>query len=338
MSGSWNPGPFGTPGDDTFTGTNGTNFAFGLGGDDSLAGEGGGDFLVGGDGNDTLVGGAGNDVISGGNDNDVIVWRTGDGNDRVALGPGSDTLDLQGWTDGSGNPWDTASDLAGNTIFFRGSDSITVTDYNPAEDGITCFAAGTLIATARGEVAVENLQVGDLVVTAHGGAALQPIIWIGHSQVNVARHRNRAKVAPILIKAGALAEGVPHRDLRVSPEHAMFLDGHLVPAHLLVNGSTIVQEVWCPEVTYWHVELPAHGLLVAEGAVSESYFDDGNRRQFDNYGIATLFKDFASDRANGKYAEAACYPLLQEGALLERIRLRLNGRVMAMEAAERRSA
>ncbi len=203
---------------------------------------------------------------------------------------------------------------------------------------VTCFASGTMIATARGEVAVENLQVGDLVLTAHGGAALQPIIWIGHSQVNVARHRNRAKVAPILIKAGALAEGVPHRDLRVSPEHAMFLDGHLVPAKHLVNGATIVQEVWCPEVTYWHVELPAHGLLVAEGAVSESYFDDGNRKYFDNYGVSTLFKDFDSERHNGKYAEAACYPLLQEGALLERIRLRLNGRVMAMEAAERRSA
>ncbi|WP_198372275.1 Hint domain-containing protein [Roseomonas rosulenta] len=200
-----------------------------------------------------------------------------------------------------------------------------------------CFATGTLVATARGEVAVEDLRVGDLVVTAHGGAALQPVVWIGHTKVNVAKQPNRTSAAPILIKAGALADGVPHRDLRVSPEHAMFLDGRLVPARLLVNGTSIVQELWCPEVTYWHVELPAHGLLVAEGAVSESYFDDGNRKQFDNYGITTLFKDFESERGNGRYAEAACYPVLQDGPLLERIRARLEQRATAnLEPSDKR--
>ena len=202
-------------------------------------------------------------------------------------------------------------------------------------DVIPCFAEGTRIATARGEVAVEDLRVGDLVVTPHGNAALQPVVWIGRSTVNVARQRNRALAAPILIKAGALADGVPCRDLRVSPEHAMFLDGHLVPARLLVNGTSIVQELWCPEVTYWHVELPSHGLLVAEGAVSESYFDDGNRKHFDNYGITTLFKDFESERGNRRYAEAACYPLLLEGAALDRLRGRLDARV-ATDAAEAR--
>lgn len=205
-------------------------------------------------------------------------------------------------------------------------------------DVIPCFAEGTLIATARGEVPVEDLRVGDLVVTPHGNAALQPVVWIGHSKANVAKQRDRAVVAPILIKAGALADGVPHRDLRVSPEHAMFLDGRLVPARLLVNGSTIVQELWCPEVTYWHVELPAHGLLVAEGAVSESYFDDGNRKHFDNYGITTLFKDFESERGNRRYAEATCYPLLLEGPPLERLRARLAARVAADASPARQVA
>ena len=205
----------------------------------------------------------------------------------------------------------------------------TVSDNEIGPLDVECFAAGTLIATARGEVPVEDLRIGDLVVTAHGGAPLQPVMWLGRTRVNVARQADRTKAAPILIKAGALADGVPHRDLRVSPEHAMFLDGRLVPAKHLVNGTSIVQELWCAEVTYWHVELPAHGLLVAEGAVSESYFDDGNRKHFDNYGIATLFKDFASERGNGRYAEAACYPLLTEGEGLEAIRARIAARAEA---------
>lgn len=118
----------------------------------------------------------------------------------------------------------------------------------------------------------------------------------------------------------------PARDLCVSPEHAMFLDGHLVPARLLVNGSTIVQELWCQSVTYWHVELQAHGLLVSDGAVSESYLDDGNRQNFDNHAITALVKDFESHRANGRYREAACAPVLEGGLALQRIRDRLSAR------------
>ena len=197
--------------------------------------------------------------------------------------------------------------------------------YGPI-DVIPCFAEGTMIATARGEVPVEALRVGDLVVAPNAAAPLQPIVWIGHSRVDIARHRDREAIAPVLIAAGALAEGVPHRDLRVSPDHAMFLDSHLVPAKHLVNGTTIVQETWRPDVTYWHVELPAHGLLVAEGAVAESYFDDGNRQHFDNGGITTLFKGFAAERANGRYKAEACAPVLEDGPALERIRARIAAR------------
>jgi len=206
-----------------------------------------------------------------------------------------------------------------------------------AGGAVACFATGTLIATARGEIPVESLRVGDLVVAAHGGAPLQPVMWIGHSKVSIARHRKPEHIAPICIKAGALAQGVPFRDLRLSPDHAVFIDGRLVPARLLVNDTSIVQELWCPEVTYWHVELPAHGLLVAEGTVSESYFDDGNRTQFDNFGVTTLFKDFASERHNGRYAKNACYPLIEEGAQLDAIRARIADRAELSEA-ERNAA
>ncbi len=319
---------------------------------DLVFGQGGDDFIQGGTADDTLYGGAGDDTLIGGSvlllSGDAEILEGGPGSDVLVAGPlttlvnadSNDIIDISlvgtdGWT----------FDPANGGTWTQGS--LVVTNANGAQwdvngfsvpgglQGAPCFADGTMIATARGEVAVEKLRVGDLVLTAHGGAALQPVVWIGHSKVKVARQR---AMAPILIKAGALSDGVPHRDLRVSPEHAMFLDGRLVPARLLVNGSSIVQELWCPEVTYWHVELPAHGLLVAEGAVSESYFDDGNRKHFDNFAITTLFKDFESERGNGRYAEAACYPLLTEGLALERLQARLAARAGTLDAPARRTA
>lgn len=202
---------------------------------------------------------------------------------------------------------------------------------------VTCFVAGTLILTERGEVRVETLRAGDLVVSAATGT-LKPVRWMGHSYIDLARHPNGHAVAPILIRAGALAEGVPHRDLRVSPAHALYLDGHLVPARLLVNGESITQELWRGEVTYWHVELETHGLLVSDGAISESYFDDGNRASFDNFSVARMIKDFESERGNGRYAEAACRPLMQEGPALTALRMRIAGRLAPAAATRSRAA
>jgi len=364
---------FGNEDNDTLIGGNGADRLVGNDGNDSLDGGIGDDLLQGGAGDDVIRGGDGENTIEGGDGNDMIFGGKGadtyyltklGGVDTISTGGGFDNVYLEGMDSTQGGPtgvvWGSLAtgdtlgggwtvvkttgnsgsilNIDGTTISFDNSPNriISGTFYNQPPDTDPCFAAGTLIATARGEVPVEELRVGDLALAAHGGAALQPIVWIGHSRVNVAKHPNRAAVAPILIRAGALADGVPHRDLRVSPDHAMFLDGRLVPAKHLVNGTTIVQEMWCPEVTYWHVELPAHGLLVSEGAVSESYFDDGNRKHFDNYGITTLFKDFASERGNRRYAEAACYKLLEEGPALDRIRERIAAR--ADRQAARRSA
>lgn len=210
-------------------------------------------------------------------------------------------------------------------------------DVGPVD--VTCFVGGTLIMTQRGQVAVEDLRIGDLVLTLQGNPSMQPIMWIGHTRIHVARHPDPARVAPILVQAGALTDGVPNRDLRVSPEHALFLDGRLVPARLLLNGTSIVQELWRGEVTYWHVELPAHALLVSEGAISESYFDDGNRRNFDNHPFVAMVKDFESHRANGRYRENACAPLVEEPSpALTAILMRLSERAAAREDQAVRAA
>lgn len=197
---------------------------------------------------------------------------------------------------------------------------------SPPRDRVLCFAAGTRIRTAQGEIPVEHLRPGDQVMTVHGGPLLQPLVWVGRMEVDVGRLRNRAAIAPILIRAGALGQGAPHSDLRVSPNHAMFLGGRLVPAALLVNGTTIVQERWCGRVAYHHIELAQHGLVLAEGAVSETYLDAGNRYLFDTAEIAPIAVDFGAHRALGRGGAVPCAPLLAEGdPALAIIRRRLPG-------------
>jgi len=140
---------------------------------------------------------------------------------------------------------------------------------------VTCFCAGTRILTPQGEVPVENLKPGDLVITA--GAIIRPIIWAGREDINIEKHPEPELVRPIRITAGALGGGIPERDLRLSPHHAVRVDGALVEAISLVNHSTIFQEQTGRHVTYHHIELESHDILLAEGCPCESYLDTGSR-------------------------------------------------------------
>ena len=205
-----------------------------------------------------------------------------------------------------------------------GSTGFETTRFRPNRQDATCFATGTLIAVADGAVPVESLRPGDLVATVHGGPLLQPLIWVGQLHVDLARHPRPCRIAPVVIRAGALGDGVPFRDLRVSPEHALFLGGRLVPARLLVNGTSIVQECWRRDITYHHIELDRHGLVMSEGAVSETYVDEGNRHLFDDASVTALAFDGAALRGNGRYADALCAPVLAEGdPALDALRRRL---------------
>ena len=179
-----------------------------------------------------------------------------------------------------------------------------------------CFAAGTRIGTADGETAVEALRIGDQVRT-HAGA-LRPVKWIGRRSYDgrfIAGHRD---VLPIRFAAGSLGGGLPRRDLLVSPRHAMFLDGVLVPAELLVNGRSIVQLEDVDSIAYFHVELASHDVILAEGAPSESFVDCDSRGIFQN----------APDYARLYPQETApawqfCAPRLEEGPAAAAIRRRL---------------
>ena len=147
---------------------------------------------------------------------------------------------------------------------------------------LACFAAGTRLATARGTVPVESLRDGDLMLLADGAEAL-PVVWIGHREIDCRRHPAPHKVWPVRIAAGAFAPGVPARDLYLSPDHAVFVRDVLVPAKGLVNGRSIVQQP-VDRIGYWHVELPRHAVLLAEGLSVESLLPGSDRSGFGNGG------------------------------------------------------
>lgn len=145
-----------------------------------------------------------------------------------------------------------------------------------------CFASGSLIQTTHGEVAVEDLRVGDHVVTASGQA--RPIRWLGHRTIVCRGHVDPPSVQPVCIRAGAFGLGRPTRDLLVSPGHALLVDGVLITAAALVNGVSILVERNVPEVfTYFHVELADQSLILAEGAPAETFIDNAARENFDNW-------------------------------------------------------
>jgi hypothetical protein len=197
---------------------------------------------------------------------------------------------------------------------------------------ITCFLAGTHILTEHGEVPVETLREGDLVVTRGGdGASLASVRWIGWRRIDVATHPRPTHAWPIRIRRDAVAPGQPCRDLLVSPDHAVFFDGLLVPARLLVNGMSIVQEDRFRRVEYFHVELDRHAILVSEGLQTESYLDTGNRAIFENAGLAlVLHPEFTIGARMQSWSRHACAPLAVGAAEVEPVWHRLAGRAGAM--------
>jgi autotransporter passenger strand-loop-strand repeat protein len=181
---------------------------------------------------------------------------------------------------------------------------------------IPCFVAGTRIATPDGEVPVEHLAIGDRVCTASGMD--RPIKWIGRRSYAGRFVAGTRHLLPIRFCAGALADQVPCRDLLVSPKHAMFLDGVLIPAELLVNGCSVRQEIEVDELHYFHVELDSHDILLAEGAPAESFVDCDSRLMFSN--AREFAQHYPHDRAP---AWAFCAPRLEEGEIVEAVQRRL---------------
>ncbi|MDF0594786.1 Hint domain-containing protein [Psychromarinibacter halotolerans] len=157
-----------------------------------------------------------------------------------------------------------------------------------ADQGITpgaanCFLTGTRIETPKGPRAIEDLAPGDAVLTSDGRSV--PVRFVFRQEVRL-RGTMAARLEPVRLRAGSLGIGLPSRDLVVTADHGIVLDGLLVNAGALVNGDEIafVPHATLPaRITYWHIETDAHEVLLAEGVPVESFADVAGRGLYDNH-------------------------------------------------------
>ena len=306
-------------GNDTLIGGAGQDTLFGQGGDDSLDGGEGDDSLEGGEGADTLDGGDGQDMLLGGAGADEITTGggddsvfAGDGDDRITIGPGNDRVlgeqgsdtftfngagdhQILGGEDADGLDIDRI-DLTGidrNTyrlipgqpeegrIEFLDSDGNVIgrTNYAQIEEVVICFTPGTMIATKRGEKPVQQLKVGDRVITRDNGP--QELRWIGRRNLNRHDLSKMPQYLPILIRAGALGKGAPHRDMMVSPNHRMLVTSELAELmfgerEVLVAAKHLVSldgvdPAPVSKVSYIHMMFDRHEVVLADGTWAESF-------------------------------------------------------------------
>ena len=180
---------------------------------------------------------------------------------------------------------------------------------------VPCFSRGTLIETNRGPVPVEILAIGDTVVTAAGQH--RSIRWIGRRSYARRFLAANPGAQPVRFRAGSLGDGLPRRDLLVSADHAMFLDGVLVPAGRLVNGTTVVRDRGVERVEYFHIELDTHDVILAEGAPAETFIDADSRGLFHNA------REFSARYPDAPPPAGFCAPRVEDGPVLEALRRRL---------------
>jgi hypothetical protein len=155
--------------------------------------------------------------------------------------------------------------------------------YQSEAEGYPCFTQGSLIATQDGETPVEDLSIGDMVLNTDGNAVA--VKWIGRQTVSTL-FTPTERLMPVRFATGSLGDGLPHSDLTVTADHAMLIDGVLIHAGALANGTTITR-VSLSEMgerfTVYHIETETHEIILANGAPAETFIDNVSRRVFDNY-------------------------------------------------------
>jgi Ca2+-binding RTX toxin-like protein len=285
----------GEDGADTISGGTGNDTINGGAGADSLNGGADRDSILGGADNDTIIGGAGTDSLYGGTGNDTFVLNLGDafsdtltseiidGGGTPGTSPGDyDVIDLTAYG------WDQVvivpSGPEAGTIYIYTDATETVLLgtilYTEIEEIIPCFTPGTMILTDHGEVAVEALAVGDLVMTRDNG--LQPLRWVGQRKLSALDLQADPDLQPVRIAKGALAGAGPDRAMLVSPQHRVLIEGAraelmfgetevLVPAKHLVGLAEVTRALPAEGVTYIHILFDRHEIVQSDGIWTESF-------------------------------------------------------------------
>ncbi len=285
--------------DDTVYGGDGSDTINADSGNESLDGGAGDDVIWANSGDDTIVGGAGNDSISTGSGNDTIVLADGSGHDTItdfdtgdadADGQYNDQFDVSGMTADDGSPLrshdvsttdeggdarlDFPASTSNSQVSMQGTSTSQMgegSEYQAA--GIPCFTLGTMIATPEGEVPVEVLSPGDLVLTRDNGP--QPLLWSAMRRLDRRRLDAAPQLKPIEIAAGAFGNDRP---LVVSPQHGVLVtlgqEELLVRARHLANlpGGLVRVRSGCRRVTYCHLFFERHEIVFSNGCPTESYF------------------------------------------------------------------
>jgi len=250
--------------------------------------------------------------------------------DFPGIAPGVNTTA----TLGSGNVLTVTDQVHTQTLTLDPTQILSQTTFPTVSDGgggveIVCYLAGTRIATPAGEAAVEELQIGDLVLTASG--VEEPIKWIGRRRIYLSAHPRPETVAPVRIQRGAFADNLPYADLLLSPDHAILVDGKLICASQLINRTTIRQVTGWTSVDYYHVELERHAILLAEGLPAESYLDTGNRGFFGNSDEPLVLHPSLTDETDYPTRQAgSCAPFVSDEANVRPVWQRLADRAAAI--------
>lgn len=274
----------GDAGNDTIDGGVDDDDISGGTGDDSLIGGQGDDTISGGDNNDLIDGGIGNDVLSGNGDRDTFVnVNAGDVVDGGEAGDDFDVLDLTGSAE-AGQHIQVIYDplnAENGTVEYRDDegDVVDTLTFTNIENVIPCFTPGTLIATARGERRVEDLVQGDRIITRDNG--IQAIRWVGAREMTGAEFEVAAHLKPILIQQGALGNGLPERDMMVSPQHRVLIanektslyfdESEVLVAAKFLTGLDGVDVVDVSATTYIHIMFDQHEVVLSDGAWTESF-------------------------------------------------------------------
>lgn len=316
-------------------------------GNDIIAGGAGNDTLIGGADRDTIIGGAGNDVLTGGLGNDIFMYTPGDGNDTISDfnagntgtlsdddNANNDFIDLSAYYDNIGELYADYADnnlldqsnttkadgravdyedntkFNGGSIFFAGA-SGDPSFFTAENTGVVCFTSGTMILTLNGEVPIERLRPGDLIVTRDNG--VQALQWVAARRITAAELARNPRLRPIALAPDLVGA---NRRLLVSPQHGMLIkrrgqDEILVRAtHLakLKGGKARVVKSSQP-VVYFHLMFEAHQIIFANGAASESFYPgpqalaalaDGPAREFQ-----ALFPDLCQTDVQNAYGKTA---------------------------------